>query len=77
MIRGRKFDFRVFLAILSIDPFMVMVRDIYIKMSTDIYDRNAQDLYTMITNVEKGDTTPLDEIRWTTEEMERYLISTG
>ena len=34
LIDGRKFDFRVFLAILSTDPLMVMVRDIYIKMSS-------------------------------------------
>ena len=53
------------MAIISIDPFIVMVRDTYIKMSAEKFDQNSQDLYAMITNVAKGDKTPMEEIRWT------------
>ena len=65
LINDRKFDFRVMMAIISIDPFIVMVRDTYIKMSAEKFDQNSQDLYAMITNVAKGDKTPMEEIRWT------------
>ena len=74
----RKFDFRVFLAILSIDPLMVMAHDMIVKISGEKFDRNAKELDSMTTNTSlKGEDVAMEELKWTPEELETHLINEG
>ena len=89
-VENRKFDFRIYMLIASVDPLIVMYHDGFLRVSLAEYDRDSKESGGHITNThlalefvqglnatddEKEDL--LNEQMWTFERFEEYMISQG
>jgi len=51
LVKGRKFDFRVFLTIVSLDPFIVLYHDGFVKIAFEEWDADSSDWNTLIASL--------------------------
>ena len=87
LIKGRKFDFRVFLSVANLDPFIVLYHDGFVKIAFEEWDEDSSDWNTLIASLsatqenQKGkgmsNSEVLSEVKWTMQEFEDYLVSEG
>lgn len=50
LVEGRKFDFRVYLLIVSLDPYIVLYHDGFLRLSVIEYDPETTDYKSHLTN---------------------------
>lgn len=90
LVYKRKFDFRVYMMILSMDPFIVLYHDGFLRVSLYSYDSNASDTMAHVTNTqlakdmlaaknasEKEWEETMESQMWTFPTFERYMIEEG
>ena len=87
LVKGRKFDFRVFLTIASLDPFMVLYHDGFVKIAFDEWDEDSSDWNALIASLtatqeaQKGKGMSkeevLSEVKWSLEQFEEHLVEEG
>lgn len=81
LINKRKFDFRAYLAVISMDPLMLLYHDGYIKFSIDEYSYKSLNHTVHLTNTNMAKQTEklenLDSIMeqqsWSFEKFEKYM----
>lgn len=52
LINGKKFDFRVYMAIVNMDPLMILYHDGFVRITLDDYDSEATDKSKHLTNLD-------------------------
>jgi hypothetical protein len=90
LVHGRKFDFRVYMVILCMDPFIVLYHDGFLRVSLYSYDQNSNDTMAHVTNTalaknmlsEKGASDEeweetMQSQMWTFPTFERYMLDEG
>lgn len=90
LVYKRKFDFRVYMVILSMDPFIVLYHDGFLRVSLYSYDQNSSDTMAHVTNTQlakdmleaKNATAAeweetMESQMWTFPTFERYMIEEG
>ena len=87
LIKGRKFDFRAYMLIASMDPLMILFHDGFVRVTLDQYNSTSSDLSKHLTNLEVAEgyldsinateeqvRQALDEQGWGYDQLERYMV---
>jgi hypothetical protein len=90
LVYKRKFDFRVYMVILSMDPFIVLYHDGFLRVSLYSYDSDSSDTMAHVTNTQlaknmleaKNATAAeweetMQSQMWTFPTFERYMVEEG
>ena len=87
LINGKKFDFRCFIILASMDPLIVFYQDGIVRIAAEEYDESSHDVAAHLTNLavskenlanqtEETEQTMEDQA-WTMQQFEDYLVATG
>ena len=87
LVKGRKFDFRVFLTIASLDPFIVLYHDGFVKIAYEEWDEDSADWNALIASLSAtqeaqkdsglSNSEVLAEVKWTLQQFEDHLVEEG
>jgi hypothetical protein len=86
LVEGRKFDFRIYMLVASVEPLVVLYHDGFLRVSLADFDNYSQEAYAHITNTalakdyarhRDDEEELLDDQMWTMEEFEAYMIGQG
>ena len=76
LINKKKFDFRAYLVIASMDPLMILYHDGFVKISLDDYDAESSDLTSHLTNTKVAE-NKVKALNVTEEERKELLKDQG
>ena len=90
LINNKKFDFRVYMAIASMDPLLILYHDGFLRITLNSYNESSLDASVHLTNTalameylkaqemtEQERETAMEEQMWTYEQLQEYLVGIG